>query len=794
MPSDRQNARALADLRVVEWSHGDLATRLAARLLGDFGAEVIQLNSHVTSPSDPVQAAMACFADAGKSRRSTASPRAPSVLAAADVLFECAEKPLPLRLERAARENAGLVRVSLSPLGTFGSLSGWHADQLQVCALSGISIALGEPGRPPLHFPFSIPALQASFHAASAALVAIEARERSGRGQVVEISATDILAFYAAGMNLFIAGSGGRWARRGFDRHGPIYPSGFYPCGDGYVFMATQSRKQWEGFLELMGDPDWGSEDPALRDGVAIGWKRAEEVDVHFIPWLTQFSRRELVQKARESGVLILGPINSVHETLEEPHLAERGFWTEVETAGRRIRFPGAGYRLSRTPLAIGPRPGGEAASGEASSAGPMRPDRSRTSASSIGEPGDRDPRADRPASSALSGLRIVEFGWNWAGPLVGQILADFGAEVIKIETSRRLDFMRHWGHARAFFQNANRNKRSITVDIAKPEGVRLVRELARQSDVFFDNFAAGVLARHGLGESDLLQVKPDLVVLSMAMAGQSGPLSHLRGFATIATGFAGIESAIGYPDCGPTGLPQIGLGDLNAAIQAVLAILVALRHRKRAGEGQFIDLSQIEAATALTGDPLIRYQLTGQVAEPCGNAHPEMAPHGTYPTSGKDRWVAIAVRDDREWQALVSAMGSPDWSRAEVLVRRAGRLARREEIDRRVAEWTSTQDRDPLAEKLQAAGVPAAPVLELAEMLGHPHFAERRLETRVPGEAAPEGGWRIYNTPWHFTSTPGEVRAPAPALGADNAYVFGELLGLSEDEIQRRKDEGVIC
>ena len=800
--SDRARG-ALAGVRVVECGTG-VSAPFCARLLADLGAEVIKLEPPAADPTRGVippgnaqrDAAPGLFAylNAGKQSVLFDAGRAGDrdvlggLLASADVLVSnltSAERAAwQLDLQAVGAAHPQLVVVTLSELGESGALSQHRACEMTVCALGGASIILGERDRQPLSFPFNVPALQAGFHGAAAALAALLARRRRG-GQQVEIAEADVLAFYVGGMSLFILGSGGKWKRRGFDRHGAMYPSGFYPCKDGYVFMATQTRAQWSGFLRLMGDPEWAQEDPVLQDGVAIGWRRADEVDLHFIPWLTQFTRRELSEMAAREG-LVLGPINTVADLLDDAHLQARGFWTEVEVGETRVRLPGLGYTMSATPWRLGPPPQLGEHTGELRvESRESGENRSSSQLSTLNSQLAGAPQ--RP----LRGYRAIEFGFNWAGPLVGQILADLGMEVIKIESRERLDFMRHWTHARRFFHNANRGKLSVSVNTKQPGGVELVWRLVARADIVFDNFAAGVMARNGLDYERLRRVKPDIIALSMAMAGQNGPLKHLRGFATIATGFAGLESAIGYPGYGSTGLPLLGLGDTNAAIQGVFACLAALWHREQTGEGQFIDLSQIEAATTLMAEPLAALQLDGRDAEPQANEHPWMAPHGIYPAAGKDRWVALAVAGDGEWEALVSLMGMPLWAREPELSTRAGRYARRAEIDARLAEWTAGCDRDRLAADLQAAGVIAAPVLELDEMNAHPHFRERGLwQTVASFEDAPEV---VYRTPWHFRSTPAGVDRPSPKVGEHNDQVFGELLGMSAAEIRELTERKVI-
>jgi crotonobetainyl-CoA:carnitine CoA-transferase CaiB-like acyl-CoA transferase len=850
---------ALKGIRVLECGSA-VSAAFCARLLADFGAEVIKveppggdaLRNYGPFPGDqphPERSALFAFLNAGKQSvtlesGSRADREVMAALAArADVLVtslsstECAQWGLDLDAARQA--NPGLVSMALSPLGERGPLAQHRAYEINVCALAGASVILGEPSRPPLSFPFHLPALQAGLHAAAATLAALLARRRCGRGQRVEVAEADVLAFYTGGMSLYILGSGGKWRRRGLDTHGAIYPSGFYPCNDGYIFIATQTRAQWTGFLRLMGDPDWAQREPALRDGVAIGWKRADEVDIEFIPWLTQFTRRELVELAREAN-LVLGAINTVDDVLSDAHLEARGFWADIDLDGGALRLPGMGYTMSATPWRIGqpPRLGqhtasvrrqcegrplqtenklpspmplpawervrvratGQVPSGTFEGEGQLLAGSCRTASSPVstsanggGQEGaefcsvlltqDTSPQpprhTDDPSTPRrpLAGYRAIEFGWNWAGPLVGQILADLGVEVIKVETRERLDFMRHWTHTRGFFHNANRGKLSVSVNIKRPGGVDLIHRLASRADIVLDNFAAGVMTRNQLGYEQLRAVKPDIIVLSMAMAGQHGPLQHLRGFATIATGFAGLEAMIGYPDTGPTGFQLLGLGDANAAIQGVVAALTALWHREHTAEGQFIDLSQIEAATTLVAEPLSDLQLNGRVAGPQANLHPSMAPHGTYPAAGPNRWIALAVADDAAWSALVDVMGGPAWARDPLLATRATRHRRRTELDQHLAEWTAGFDRDLLVERLQHAGIAAAAVLEIDEVQTHPHFQDRELCQEVEcfeGEPA-----LVYNTPWHLSTTPRGVDRPSPKIGEHNDYVFGKLLGM---------------
>ena len=404
---------------------------------------------------------------------------------------------------------------------------------------------------------------------------------------------------------------------------------------------------------------------------------------------------------------------------------------------------------------------------------------------------GDGAPPLSR--GRALEGVRILDFGWNWAGPMAGQLLADMGAEVIRIETSKRQDLMRFVDYTSWFFCHTNRSKKSALFNVALPEGAEMVRRLAATADVVMDNFAAGVMAKNGLAYADLKAVKDDVVVVSMSMAGQEGPLRDMRGFASIATGYSGLELMVGYPeDATATGLLPFGLGDTTMAIQGVIGTLAALRHRDETGEGQFVDVSQIDSAAATMGEALADFQLTGNVPGAQGNRHPWFFPHGVYAAAGEERWVALAVRDGAEWAALCGVLGRPEWGEDSALASAAGRRARGAEIEGAVGAWCAGRDRDRGADTLAAAGVPAAPVLELAERDAHPQFAGRGFTWRHDAE-----GWdpcTVYATPWVFTETPAEMVRPTPLLGEHSGYVYRDLLGLGDGEIARlRADKALL-
>jgi len=413
-----------------------------------------------------------------------------------------------------------------------------------------------------------------------------------------------------------------------------------------------------------------------------------------------------------------------------------------------------------------------------------------------------------------LQGYRVVDFGSAWAGPQMAHIVADMGAEVIKVESRSRIDYGRLGGAASAkdlltktpeaiaaaaperlelnpVFHLLNRGKRGITVDFAKPRGAELIRQLVKKSDIVADNFTPGVLDKHGLGYKSLAEVKPDIIVVSLCFAGHTGPLRGTRGYAPIITALAGLDSVVGYPDeaipCGP----RFAYGDHVAAIHGALAMLVALIHRNRTGEGQYIDISEWEASTSLLGEPLLEYIMNGRVPKPAGNRSTTMAPHGYYPCCGKDGWVSIAVKTDEEWRNFCRATGNLRLAEDERFSDRYGRLVNSDELDRLVGQWTAGHTPQEATEILQKAGVAAAPFLVCKEQFKDPHLRQRGVLVEVNHPIV--GSETFYGIPLKLSETPGKIRGSGPTLGQDNEYVFKDLLGLPDAEFRHLVAEKVI-
>ncbi len=404
------------------------------------------------------------------------------------------------------------------------------------------------------------------------------------------------------------------------------------------------------------------------------------------------------------------------------------------------------------------------------------------------------------PGRLPLEGIRVANFGWVWAGPVVGQTLGFLGAEVYKIESRARIDLSRTLLPFAEGVRDPDRSlsnhacwagNGSVTLNLSKPKARELALEIVSRSDVVIENFGPGVIEKLDLGYNRLRQARPNLVMLSMPAAGLFGPLKDIRTYGLSVTSITGLDSITGYAGGPPVPVENAFADPLNGILGA-FAVLAALRHRDRTGEGQHIDYSQQEAMMQLVGPAFMDYALNGRVAGPIGNRHPlgRAAPHGVFPCAGDDRWISIAVFDDRQWQALVREMGEPEWALADDLSSLGGRLASIEEVHSQVAEWTRGFDDRELADRLQAAGVPAAPVLCIADLLDDPHYRVRRTFVEVTHPI----GFRetIYGAYVKTSRTQPRVE-PGPTLGRDNDHVFLELLGMDKQEYRRLIDEQVI-
>jgi benzylsuccinate CoA-transferase BbsF subunit len=406
-------------------------------------------------------------------------------------------------------------------------------------------------------------------------------------------------------------------------------------------------------------------------------------------------------------------------------------------------------------------------------------------------------------ARRALAGLRVIDFTWVGVGPLLTKYLADFGAEVIRIESRTRLDSFRYAppfveekpgversGH----FLNLNTSKSHVTLNLNHPKGRDLARRLIAGADVVTENFSTHVMGKWRLTYDDLRRVKPDLVMISLSMEGRTGPHRDSRGFGTVLQAAAGLADLTGWPDRPPS-IPGVAYTDWTTPLFGLVALLAALDYRRRTGQGQHIDVSSLEAGVNCLETAILDYTVNGRVQTRAGNAWmvgdlPGAAPHGVYRCRGENRWCAIAVLNDREWQGLCEVLGRPPWTREGRFATVLGRVKHRDELDALLEAWTSQHPAAEVMHRLQAAGVAAGVVQNAADLARDPQLDRR-------GQAVfldhPEVGVQRYDAPaFQLTASPPELR-PVPTLGQDNARVFQGLLGLSGAEYEALEREGVF-
>jgi crotonobetainyl-CoA:carnitine CoA-transferase CaiB-like acyl-CoA transferase len=401
-----------------------------------------------------------------------------------------------------------------------------------------------------------------------------------------------------------------------------------------------------------------------------------------------------------------------------------------------------------------------------------------------------------------LDGVRVVDMTWVWAGPYLGSLLAMLGAEVIKVESRSRPDFFRRhvvWPLADAepvelgpnecmMFNTVNLSKLSVALNLARPEGIDLIKRLVAVSDVVIENMRAGALKRMGLDYEALRAVNPRVILLSSSARGGAGPEAHYAGYASVHHAVGGGMCITGHPDGPPA--HAVGDVDLMNATASAFAVVAALYHREETGEGQFIDFSQCEGVTALIGEVLLDYQMTGRIPERKGNSDDFMAPHNLYPCWGVDRWLAIAVETDEEFAALARVMERPELAADPRFAAAAARKRNEAELDAIISEWTRPRDRDLMARQLGEAGVAAAPSRDAQDLFHDPHLRARGVFVELDH---PETGPRDFvGLPWQMSDCEPVLKRP-PLLGEHNDYVFGGLLGLDEAEIARLKKSGII-
>jgi crotonobetainyl-CoA:carnitine CoA-transferase CaiB-like acyl-CoA transferase len=405
--------------------------------------------------------------------------------------------------------------------------------------------------------------------------------------------------------------------------------------------------------------------------------------------------------------------------------------------------------------------------------------------------------------SRPFGGTTVLEFGGGAAGPVCTRYFADHGATVIRVESRQRPDFLRTLRmtaktkggiDGAEHFAVLNANKLSIAINLSRPEGVGVARRLALWADCVAENFAPGAMAKWGLDYASLVRARPDLVMISTCLNGQTGPERHYPGFGGQGSALAGFNHLTGWPDREPVG-PYGTITDSLSPRFAALLLAAALLHRRRTGQGQHIDLSQVEGGIACLAESIVTCTANDEVLGRLGNRSRHAAPHGLFRAADvdgrSDRWVAIAVHDDDDWRRLVDALGRPAWAADPALATTAGRLARVDALEAALDEWTRTRPAAETAALLQAAGIDAGPVADLGDLHDDPQLAHRRHFR--PVEHPVLGRHPVETNAIRFSAMEPDIHAPAPCLGQHTEHVLRTLLGMPEPEYVALRDAGVL-
>ncbi|MCH2656258.1 MAG: CoA transferase [Dehalococcoidia bacterium] len=401
-------------------------------------------------------------------------------------------------------------------------------------------------------------------------------------------------------------------------------------------------------------------------------------------------------------------------------------------------------------------------------------------------------------ARKIFEGLRIIDFSWVGVGPMAAQTFALFGAEVIRVESSKSLDIFRIGGplapgdgpDRSAYWANINRDKKAMTLDLKHPNASEVVKRLVSDADIVTESFRPGVMRSAGFDYDSLSQENPELIMISMSMEGQGGPHAGFKGFGLTLQATAGITGLTGWPDRAPVGT-GVAYTDWFSTHLAVTSLIAALEHRDLTGEGQYIDLSQLEAMIWGLDDAVLRFTAGEQVMSADGNRDPNACPHGVFKCLGDDEWIAISIFSDSQWLSFRKFLGDPDWAMKSDYLTFEGRKENEDDLDRLITNWTIEKDPEKLAEEMQELGVPAYKVADAKALYDDPqldfrdHFWE--IEHKVIGPMT-------WDSPaYKLSGTPAYPKEPAPLLGEHTKFICTELLGYSEEEFTELLISGVL-
>ncbi len=794
-PPPASEPRLLDGVRVVDL--GNEPARMAGRVLADLGAEVVTLEP---ASGDPLTASPPLDAESGRSLRAwawdvgkrhirpdDADGGRDDLLSGADIVLSSdADHPwMP------AAPDATWVTVT--PFGSSGPMATWRGSDLTCTAASGYLYATGDPGRPPVRCSEPLAYAQAAGEVALAALTALA----SGRPRRVDASIQEAMtaANMSAHVSLFQHGDRGSRSGGSVGRTPEVWR-----CRDGFVVFGMRggpSRAHtWQVVLDHL-----RSDGVDARGFEGIDWDRFEhdkatqaQLD-RLADGLAAYFARHTMAELYELGVrdrVLIAPVMSSSELYRHAQLRAVSFFRRVGpyddvpfTFARAHRYGAAGEEADL----IGPR--------RATAPEPARGHRPAGSPWSARPPLSHAETADN-RRRPWEGLRLLEFGTGIAAPMTSRYFVEYGATCVHVESARRPDAIRLYSthpldpslvalEGSVLFANVNAGKLSVALDMGRQEARDLALRLVDWADAVVENYAPSTLPKWGLGPAELGARRPDLVMLRSSMWGSAGPHAGYPGYGGQGTALSGYLHLTGWPDR-PPAFPYGTVTDTISPRYSAAALAAALLYRRRTGCGVVVDVSQIEAALFTLSPWLMDYAVNGHVGGRQGNRSGVGAvPHGVYPTSGVDRWVALAVWSDDEWARLCEVMGRPGvpWASA------AERVEAVEDVDQLVGGWTAAHDGDQLAGRLQANGIEAFAVRDFAGVLSDPQLAAR--EHFVERDHPVIGRHLYERSSFRIEGVPGWLPSPGPTLGQHTQPVLRDILGMGAAEIRRLQEDGVL-
>jgi crotonobetainyl-CoA:carnitine CoA-transferase CaiB-like acyl-CoA transferase len=773
----------LSAFRILQLGSG-IALDYCGRLLADFGADVIKLEPPGGDPLR-IMPPLVTDGDSGyfawlntNKRSVTETPDVlDQLLAGADVLLDGRTPAVIGSSHDAWRQlHPGLAITAISWFGETGPYRDFAATDAICRALAGLVVLTGAVEGPPTLATEGQSSILAGLTAFIPTVAGLYGRDAGARRFATSVHEASL------GVSEYewaIAWDVGESRRRpGVNRFGRNYPVGIYPTKQGRIGVTIVTPGQWRGIGEMMGLPEL-----ARRPHLSLNTdrlKNSAEIDAAFGPvWLTKTAEEWFVLGLRYK--LPLAVVPTMQELLRQKVHRDRGAFVPVRLGGKSFEGPVAPLHLEGTP----PKHGGEA------------PRAGAHQAAWVAHAGPRPTHQAASGTLPLTGMRMIDLTMGWAGPTGARHLCDLGAEVIKVEACQYPDWWRGTDLRASFiaeqryekipwFQLMNRNKLDVTLDLTHPEGVALLKQLVAGANAVIENYSSEVLRKLGLDYSVLKDVRPGLVMISMPAFGSFNAWSECRAYGSTLEQASGLPSITGFPHDPPT-MNQTAYGDPVGGFNAAAALIVALLHQQRTGEGQNIDLSQVECMLPLVAQGLIEQSARGGVAERVGNRHLLHTPHGCFRCAGDDAWLVIAVTSDAAWRVLAGLLGREDLSGLDLSERRA----REAELETIISGWTADKDPDAAMLTLQVNGIAAGVARRPFNLLTDPHLVARGFWHQVE---RPFIGTHYQTSAAYRESTePYPLRRAAPTLGQDNEAILGGRLGLDRNELTRLAELEVI-